>query len=164
MVYYQAAPEGVIRPDLVEVSEKIITRQAELGRITMPMAFQNVTPYAFRDSITVEVTVTGEGMEPRISQFKIEALEGNKTAMFSYTMPTSDLDGNYKLTMYVNPQLQPEQQYQNNIYEVNFAVKSKLHPIMDVAFDGVHIMDGELVSPSPFISITMKDENRACLS
>ncbi|GGG06515.1 hypothetical protein GCM10011323_09010 [Pontibacter amylolyticus] len=160
MVYYQAAPEGVIRPDLVEVSDKIITQQANRGRIEMPMAFQNVTPYAFRDSITVEVTLTGERIEPRVSRFKIEALEGNKTATFNYTMPTTDLDGNYRLLMYVNPQFQPEQQYQNNIYEVNFAVKSKLHPIMDVAFDGVHIMDGELVAPSPLISITMKDENK----
>lgn len=160
LVYYQAAPEGVIRPDLVEVSDEIVGQQANRGRIEMPMAFQNVTPYAFRDSITVEVTLTGEGIEPRVSQFKIEALEGNKTATFNYTMPTLDLDGNYKLSMYVNPQLQPEQQYQNNIYEVNFGVKSKLHPIMDVAFDGVHIMDGELVAPSPLISITMKDENK----
>ncbi|MDO6389164.1 C25 family cysteine peptidase [Pontibacter sp. BT731] len=160
MVYYQAAPEGVIRPDLVEVSDEIITQQAGRGRIEMPMAFQNVTPYAFRDSITVEVTLTGEGIEPRVSRFKIEALEGNKTATFNHTLSTLDLDGSYKLSMYVNPQLQPEQQYQNNIYEVNFAVKSKLHPIMDVAFDGVHIMDGELVAPSPLISITMKDENK----
>ncbi|PVY41120.1 putative type IX secretion system sortase PorU2 [Pontibacter virosus] len=160
MVYYEAAPEGVIRPDLVEVSEELIVQQANRGRIEMPMAFQNVTPYAFRDSITVEVTLTGDGVEPRVSRFKIEALEGNKTATFNYTMSTSDLDGNYRLLMYVNPQLQPEQQYQNNIYEINFGVKSKLHPIMDVAFDGVHIMDGELVAPSPLISITMKDENK----
>ncbi|PKV76372.1 interleukin-like EMT inducer protein [Pontibacter ramchanderi] len=160
MVYYQATPEGVIRPDLVEVNDEIIEQQANRGRVTMPMAFQNVTPYAFKDSITVEVTLTGEGIEPRVSRFKIEALGGNKTATFNYTMSTADLDGNYRLLMYVNPQLQPEQQYQNNIYEVNFGVKSKLHPIMDVAFDGVHIMDGELVSPSPLISITMKDENK----
>lgn len=160
MVYYQAVPEGVVRPDLVEVNEKIVTEQAGRGIINVPMAFQNVTPYAFRDSITVEVTVTGEGMEPKVSKFKIEALEGNKTAHFNYSMSTLDLGGSYKLSMYVNPQLQPEQQYQNNIYEVNFAVKSKLHPIMDVAFDGIHIMDGELVAPSPLISITMKDENK----
>ncbi len=160
MVYYEAAPEGVIRPDLVEVSDDIVTEQASRGMINMPMAFQNITPYAFRDSLTVEVTVTGEGIEPMVSRFKIGALEGNKTTNFSFSMPTSALDGSYKLSMYVNPRLQPEQQYQNNIYEVNFAVKSKLHPIMDVAFDGVHIMDGELVSPSPLISIMLKDENK----
>ncbi|EJF09784.1 C25 family cysteine peptidase [Pontibacter sp. BAB1700] len=160
MVYYQAAPEGVIRPDLVEVSEEKVVQQASRGRIELPMAFQNVTPYAFRDSITVETTLTGQGIEPRVSRFKIEALDGNKTAIFDYTMSTSDLDGNYKLTVFVNPNMQPEQQYQNNIYEVNFSVKSKLHPIMDVAFDGVHIMDGELVAPSPLISITMRDENK----
>nr|WP_224744338.1 C25 family cysteine peptidase [Pontibacter aquaedesilientis] len=160
MVYYEAAPEGVIRPDLVEVSEQILTDQASRGLINMPMAFQNITSYAFRDSLTVEVTVTGESGEPVVSRFKIGALQGNQTANFNFSMPTLSLDGNYKLTMYVNPQLQPEQQYQNNIYEVNFVVKSKLHPIMDVAFDGMHIMDGELVSPSPLISITMKDENK----
>ncbi|MHC2993314.1 hypothetical protein OB13_17650, partial [Pontibacter sp. HJ8] len=160
MVYYDAAPEGVIRPDLVEVSEQIISEQAGRGAIHVPMAFQNVTPYAFRDSVVVEVTVTGAGIQPAVSQIKIEPLEGNKTAFFNFSMPTVALDGNYKISMYVNPRLQPEQQYQNNIYEVPFQVNSKLHPLLDVAFDGVHIMDGELVSPSPLISITMKDENR----
>jgi flagellar hook assembly protein FlgD len=39
-------------------------------------------------------------------------------------------------------------------------ISDKTHPILDVAFDGVHIMDGDLVSPSPMIAITLNDENK----
>ncbi|NDK57720.1 putative type IX secretion system sortase PorU2 [Pontibacter fetidus] len=161
MVYYEAAPEGVIRPDLVEVNEAILTEQANKGKIKLPMVFQNITPFAFSDSLAVDVTVTGDGLQQPIQKrLKLAALPGNASATFNYEMSTLALDGNYKVTMYVNPRLQPEQNYFNNIYVVPFKVKSKLHPIMDVAFDGVHIMDGELISPSPMVSITVKDENR----
>ncbi len=159
-VYYEAPPEGVIRPDLVQVNDQLLTEQANRGSITVPMAFQNVTPIAFSDSVTVEVTVTGEGIQPIVSRFKIEPLQGNATANFEFKMPTVSLSGNYKLSMYVNPRVLPEQQYFNNIFEETFSVKARLHPILDVAFDGVHILDGELVSSSPMISITVKDENR----
>ncbi|WP_242928525.1 C25 family cysteine peptidase [Pontibacter vulgaris] len=159
-VYYEAPPEGVIRPDLVKVSEQQLSEQANKGSITVPMAFQNITNIAFSDSLTVEVTVTGDGIQPLVSRFKIEPLKGNKTANFEFKMQTVALSGSYKVSMYVNPRVLPEQQYFNNIFEVPFNVKAKLHPVLDVAFDGVHILDGELVSPSPLISITVKDENR----
>src|SRR5690606_16309764 len=114
-------------------------------------------PYDFKDSLTVEVTLSGTGIQSTVSRFKIAALKGNETARFNYTLPTTALDGDYRISMYVNPRLQPEQHYFNNIYEVPFKVSSRLHPILNVAFDGVHILDGELISPSPLISITVKD-------
>jgi hypothetical protein len=160
-VYYEAPPEGVIRPDLVQVSEQLLTEQAKAGRVELPKAFQNISSVAFRDSITVEVTLSGTGMQPSASRFKIGPLAANQTATFNYSLSTLALDGNYKLSMFVNPRVQAEQQYFNNIFEVPFKVKSKLHPIMDVAFDGIHIMDGELVSPTPVISITVKDDHRS---
>ncbi|MEJ8755845.1 C25 family cysteine peptidase [Pontibacter sp. H259] len=161
VVFYEAAPEGVIRPDLVQVSEAILTEQANKGKITLPMVFQNITPFTFRDSLAVDVTVTGDGLQQPIQKrLKLAPLAGNANATFNYELNTLALDGNYRVSIYVNPRLQPEQIYANNIFVVPFKVKSKLHPIMDVAFDGVHIMDGELISPSPMISVTVKDENR----
>lgn len=82
------------------------------------------------------------------------------TENFEFNFSTLSLSGNYRLRINVNPRLQPEQHYFNNFFEVTFEVERKLHPIMDVAFDGVHILDGELVSPSPLISITVKDQNK----
>ncbi|GAB3526689.1 hypothetical protein GCM10027443_02190 [Pontibacter brevis] len=159
-VYYEGVPEGIIRPDLVQVSSEMLTAQASGGRISVPMAFQNISHTAFRDSVVVEVTLSGDGIQPSVSRFKIKPVAAGETVTFNRTISTQSLEGNYKLSMYVNPRLQLEQHYFNNIYEVNFGVKPKLHPIMDVAFDGIHILDGDLVSPSPVISVTLKDENR----
>ncbi|MFD3000529.1 C25 family cysteine peptidase [Pontibacter toksunensis] len=159
-VYYEGVPEGVVRPDLVKISSGLLSEQASGGHITAPMAFQNISNTAFRDSLVVEVTLSGDGVQPAVSRFKIKPVAAGETVTFTYTSPTQELEGNYKLSMYVNPRLQLEQHYFNNIYEVSFSVKPKLHPIMDVAFDGVHILDGDLVSPSPVISVTLKDENR----
>ena len=35
-----------------------------------------------------------------------------------------------------------------------------MNPLLDVTFDGVHILDGDLVSAKPAISIQLKDENK----
>ncbi|WP_052739168.1 C25 family cysteine peptidase [Pontibacter korlensis] len=159
-VLYDPVPEGVIRPDLVKASTEDLTLQASSGRLLVPMAFQNVTSTAFTDSLTVEVTLSGEGIQTVTSHFKIKPAGANETVYFNHAVATDAFDGDYRISFYVNPRLLPEQEYANNIYEVGFGVKSKLHPIMDVAFDGIHILDGDIVSPSPLISVTVKDENR----
>ncbi|WP_158607133.1 putative type IX secretion system sortase PorU2 [Pontibacter oryzae] len=159
-VLYEAAPEGIIRPDLVKASSEELSQLASSGTLTVPMAFQNVTGTAFSDSVTVEVSLSGEGIQATTSRFKIKPIGPNETVYFSHTIATQQFDGDYKLSFYVNPRILPEQEYGNNIYEVSFKVNSKLHPIMDVAFDGIHIMDGDIVSPSPLISVTVKDENQ----
>jgi hypothetical protein len=38
-----------------------------------------------------------------------------------------------------------------------------LNPLLDVTFDGAHIMDGDIVSSRPHISIRMKDDSRFLL-
>ncbi|WP_162912078.1 C25 family cysteine peptidase [Pontibacter actiniarum] len=162
-VIYKGVPEGVIRPDLVNASREELTQQANAGSVTVPMAFQNVTSTAFSDSVTVEVTLSGDGNQPTTTRFKIKPVGANETVKFSYSFQTQDFEGDYSLSLYVNPRLLPEQEYFNNVYEVGFSVKSKLHPIMDVAFDGIHILDGDIVSPSPLISVTVKDENQHVL-
>ncbi|MCX2740147.1 C25 family cysteine peptidase [Pontibacter anaerobius] len=159
-VLYDPVPEGVIRPDLVKASSDDLSQLAGSGNLTVPMAFQNVTSTAFTDSLTVEVVFSGAGISSTTSRFKIKPLGANETVYFNHAVSTAELDGDYSISFYVNPRLVLEQEYANNIYEVDFKVKSKLHPIMDVAFDGIHILDGDIVSPSPLISVTVKDENR----
>lgn len=66
----------------------------------------------------------------------------------------------------INPNLTPTQydqleQYRfNNIAIKNFFVSSDgMNPLLDVTFDGVHILDGDIVSTNPEIMITLNDEN-----
>jgi len=66
--------------------------------------------------------------------------------------PVNILTGNYD---------QLEQYHFNNIAQVFFYVQSDItNPILDVTFDGIHILDGDIVSAKPEILIQLKDENK----
>ena len=55
---------------------------------------------------------------------------------------------------------QLEQYRFNNVAVRSFKVsEDRINPILDVTFDGIHIMDGEVVSPKPFVAVTLDDEN-----
>jgi len=55
---------------------------------------------------------------------------------------------------------QPEQYHFNNFAQIPFYVQTDItNPILDVTFDGVHILNGDIVSAKPFIMITLNDEN-----
>ena len=43
----------------------------------------------------------------------------------------------------------------------NFYVRSdKVNPLLDVTFDGVHILNRDIVASKPHIMIKLKDENK----
>jgi hypothetical protein len=70
--------------------------------------------------------------------------------------------GDYQLVMEINKdQVVHELNYSNNIGILPLFVKAdRLNPALDVTFDGVHILDGDLVSSHPFIVIQLHDENQ----
>ena len=56
---------------------------------------------------------------------------------------------------------QPEQYHFNNFAYRNLYVKpDSLNPLLDVTFDGVHILNRDIVSSKPDIIIKLKDEAR----
>jgi len=60
--------------------------------------------------------------------------------------------------MYV--QDQPEQHHFNNVLQIPFRVADdRVNPLLDVTFDGRHILNGDIVNPNAEILITLKDEN-----
>ncbi|WP_027420629.1 putative type IX secretion system sortase PorU2 [Crocinitomix catalasitica] len=55
---------------------------------------------------------------------------------------------------------QPEQYHFNNLGQIPFHVSSdEENPILDVTFDGLHVLNGDIVSPKTQVVITLKDEN-----
>src|SRR5690606_24527023 len=84
------------------------------------------------------------------------------------SVPSLGMSGFNTLWMEVNPYIngslylkdQPEQYHFNNIMQIPFNVKSdKINPLLDVTFDGRHILNGDIVNPNAEIVITLKDEN-----
>lgn len=81
---------------------------------------------------------------------------------------TLGLAGINSLWMEVNPYVngslyitdQAEQEHFNNILQVPFYVnRDDVNPILDVTFDGKHILNGDIISPKSEIFITLKDDN-----
>ncbi|HRP60074.1 MAG TPA: hypothetical protein PK833_07275, partial [Vicingus sp.] len=62
----------------------------------------------------------------------------------------------------VNPNNdQLEKHHFNNVAQLPFYVGvDRINPILDVTFDGVHILNGDIVSPKPEIVIELTDENK----
>jgi hypothetical protein len=76
--------------------------------------------------------------------------------------------GSNGLWIYVNPygnsEYQAEQYQFNNIGRYGFKVNKDItNPLLDVTFDGVRILNGDIVSAKPNILITLKDENKFLL-
>jgi len=59
----------------------------------------------------------------------------------------------------INDQL--EQTHFNNVAVKQFFVETDVrNPLIDVTFDGIHILDGDIVSAKPLINISLNDENK----
>jgi hypothetical protein len=84
------------------------------------------------------------------------------------TVNTVGLYGLNSFWMEVNPYVngslyitdQPEQQHFNNVLQIPFnVVADDKNPILDVTFNGRHILNGDIVDPYSDILITLKDDN-----
>lgn len=84
------------------------------------------------------------------------------------TFSTQGLAGINSFWMEVNPYIngsvyvtdQPEQQHFNNLLQIPFFVNGdNENPILDVTFNGRHILNGDIIAPESEILISLKDEN-----
>ena len=84
------------------------------------------------------------------------------TLIVSYTIDTRNYYGLNTLFVEINPDNdQPEQYHFNNFIYKNFLVRGdNFNPLLDVTFDGVHILNRDIVSARPHILIKLKDESK----
>jgi hypothetical protein len=101
-------------------------------------------PYSLQDSLLI-----GEVLIDTVF-FDTRFLQGENTLW----VEVNPLDTETGMTH------QSEQTRFNNILRIPFTVTSdEENPILDVTFDGIHIINGEVVSPNPEVLIALKDEN-----
>ncbi|MBL7813557.1 MAG: hypothetical protein JNL70_01035 [Saprospiraceae bacterium] len=108
--------------------------------------------WTIRDAANVETSVFN----------KYAPLSRGGSFVSNLTRSTKDMSGKQQISFEVNPNLtQPEQYTFNNYLQTNFFVeKDKKNPLLDVMFDGVRIMNNDIVSSKPLIMIELRDENK----
>lgn len=152
-------PEGAVAPNVL-FSMKDTVEQGEA--INFSLAFKNISPVAF-DSLKIKFVITDRNNVPHTVDFpRTKPLVSNDTISIRYTIDTRDYPGMNTLFVMVNPDKDQAEQYlYNNFIYKDFYVKPDLtSPLLDVTFDGVHILNRDIVSSKPHILIKLQDENR----
>jgi hypothetical protein len=154
---YTPVPEGAIAPNISFQAKDTL----DVGEpLDFKVAFKNVSDMPF-DSLKIKLVVTDKNNVPVIIPVpKQKPLVPGDTIMVRYSIDTRRLGGINNLYVDVNPDNdQPEQYLFNNFAYKNFYVRpDSLNPLMDVTFDGVHILNKDIVSSKPHIIIKLKDE------
>ena len=168
-VIYHSVPEGTMDPFRAGLPQYTVGTRDEGDKICLTYDFENISGIPFDDSLKVRITVTNPnvGSKDTIFIISLDSLKPNQSVTFNYCLNSKGYGGNNTIRAYVNPNdygFQPEQYYNNNVIEVSFDVTKDLtSPVIDVVFDGVHIIDGDVVSPSPLINIVLNDNSKYLL-
>ncbi|MCF8331912.1 MAG: hypothetical protein K9H84_05615, partial [Bacteroidales bacterium] len=159
-VIYAGAPETAINPQKGFSFYNDTLLQGDTVR--MSIATENISNYDM-DSLKVKYWIVDHNrIEQPISEYKLRPHPSGDVLIDTISFDTRDLKNLNRLWVEFNPDNdQLELTHINNIAELPFYVKTdESNPLLDVTFDGVHIMDGDIVSARPHILITLKDENK----
>jgi len=165
-VTYKKVPEGTIDPGNSFVFYNDTLDEGDSFHFELD--FRNISELNFKDSLPIDFKLFAKSDQTLVDSNRTwieKALLTDSVYRFKYKHDTRGLRGTYQFEMSVNRNfLQPEQILTNNAAIVNFVVlKDRINPLLDVTFDGRHIVNNEIVSPNPFILIVSKDENKLLL-
>ncbi|MFZ9386899.1 MAG: C25 family cysteine peptidase [Chitinophagaceae bacterium] len=158
-VTYDPVPEGAIAPNLyANVKDSV-----DIGEpLDFKVAFKNVSEVPF-DSVKVKMVITDRNNIPfNIPIPRRRPIPVTDTIQLGTLINTATLPGRNTLYIEANPDDdQPEQFHFNNFAYRNLYVKpDSLNPLLDVTFDGLHILNRDIVSSKPDILVKLKDEAR----
>lgn len=162
-------PECAIDPPSGFLSVQDELFEGQEARVAV--AVHNVSPFAM-DSLLMGVWVLDRNnVRHRVHYRRNAPLPGGAVLMDTIRFSTVGLGGPNTLLLEANTidtvaggYDQPEQYRFNNVAQLRFEVaQDDVNPILDVTFDGIHILDGDIVSAKPEIEIRLDDENTVLL-
>ncbi len=159
-VLHKPLPEAALNP-ATYFSFKDTLNEGEA--VNLKFAIENLRELPM-DSMLVRFRLIDANNTSRIiSEKKYKPLAAYDTLIAGLTdfNPAQYLGKNVLLVEANPDKNQPEHYHPNNLGYLPFYVKGDHYaPVMDVTFDGVHILNKDIVSAKPFINILIRDENR----
>ncbi len=159
IISYDELAEGVLF-SLQPSSENSVIQGAVFNA---EFEFFNSSSGIFTDSLLVQYEITNrETSLKKAGEFLVNAPAAGEGIVFALPVSTVDMVGVNDLVVAINDNLLPEQEYENNRLVLNnflLVAADGVAPVVDVAFDGAYIMDGEIVSSRPTISVELRDDN-----
>ncbi|MCC3159458.1 C25 family cysteine peptidase [Hymenobacter sp. 15J16-1T3B] len=175
LVTYQGVPEGVVRRDHPSIpngaydAATLSAAAASTGMLNIPVYFENVSPISFSALTRAKaiVTETSSGRPDTVS-IRASRVAGfsrrpgaDSTAVYNFRLNVSAVRGAATIRIIANSQELPEQVYYNNELNLSFTAPNiTVPPVLDVAFDGTHILNGDIVSPNPEVLVEVRYEDK----
>lgn len=166
-------PEGAIATNIkYSFNDTVDTKYTSMDTfqqgqyIKAAFAFKNISDITFRDSILIKMQIIDNNNNTTVIAFpRLKKLAPGDTAVVYTTINASKYVGNNTFSLEVNPNSsQPEMYHFNNyVYKNFYVINDNKKPVLDVTFDGVHILNNDIVSSKPAIRIKMKDDAKYLL-
>jgi hypothetical protein len=161
-LHYEPAPEGAIAPNLYLQAKDTL----DLGdSLKFAVAFKDVSKQSF-DSIAVRATVIDRNNASHVVFLgKVKPISTGDTVVLRFNVGTVPYSADNTLFVDFNiDNDQPEYAHFNNFLYHKFYVRpDRTSPTLDVTFDGVHILNRDIVSAKPHIQIRLNDESQYLL-
>lgn len=165
-VVYEKYPEAALNGSLLY---SFISDTLDEGEtVEISTILENISDMDM-DSMHVSYWIVDQARNtiPIKTEIKKPLLQEPDTIQLKASYSTIGLGGQNSFWIEANPidsatgiPYQDEQYHFNNIAEIPFYVQGDYkNPLLDVTFDGVHILNGDIVSAKPEISIQLTDEN-----
>jgi hypothetical protein len=119
------------------------------------------------DSFWVKMILTSGSQNQTFMQ-KVAPINSLQNGKINFTIPYPNyFIKNNQIQVELNPKgaeyLTEKYDFNNYLQASFYARPDEVNPLLDVTFDGVHILNNELVSSKPQIQIQLKDENEFLL-
>ncbi|MGZ8541271.1 MAG: putative type IX secretion system sortase PorU2, partial [Chitinophagaceae bacterium] len=161
-LYYNPVPEGAVASNIYFTTKDTVS----IGQVfDFGIAFKNVSQIDF-DSLKVKFAITDKNnVENIVPVPRQKALIPGDTIKLNVPIDTKSLSGHNTIFVNFNPDNdQPEQYLFNNYAFRNlYVIPDSLNPVMDVTFDGTHILNKDIISAKPKILVKLSDEMRSLL-
>ncbi len=158
-VCFESVADGLLYYDGATDAQTVQEGQNFVGQY----GFVNISNKPFYDSLRVNASMSSLIKGESTSQFRIKAPAPGDTTKFPVTFKTVGRAGVNDISVFVNPKIQPEQHYENNVIELAQylnVLADHFPPIVDVTVDGRYLQNGDYVSPSPKIKVKLHDDNK----
>lgn len=165
-ITFNEAPEGILlKRDTDGIANSIAVQEG--APQASAFTFWNFSENAFADSIKVRFDLLNTSTSTLfLDSMNIAPLAAGDSTNFSINITTLGKTGTNDLVMNVNNMEQTEIYTNNNALRISDFLEispDETNPIMEVSFDGIFILDGDVVSPSPNVLVRLKDENQFLL-
>lgn len=164
-VVYDPVPEAAINPSAGYSFLNDTLQEGDNLKVNLPI--QNISEYNFTDSLLITYWIEDANRANHNLPLKLKRKPfiSNEIIIDTITVNTTNYPGNNALWVEVNPvnqsKSQSEQYHFNNIIRIPFYTSiDHINPLLDVTFDGIHILNNDIVSGRPDILIKLRDENQ----